>query len=312
MLQKVCVIGASGLLGNKLINTINNFEIFGTFNQTNADSSNVTLLKIDITKPENCEKLIQIKPDFIINTSAITDVDYCEKFKEQSYLVNVTGIKNLVKICKKLECKLIQISTDGIFNGKEEKYKEDDEPEPVNYYGKTKLESENEVKNLNDYLILRTNLLYGYIQKNTLASRSLYLKRTNFFMWVLSELQQKNSLRIVNDQFSNPTLVDNLGKIIFDSLKKNLVGTFHSTDITCISRFSFAKEIAKKFGFPEHLITEISSKELDQHALRPTRTCLDCSKIQKNGIHLYTLDESLDTLFNFIQKEDHKLISSNH
>jgi len=107
-------------------------------------------------------------------------------------------------------------------------------------------------------------------------------------------------------------LVDNLARIIVDSITKDIVGTFHATDLTCISRFEFAKKIASKFGFSEHLIFEISSKDLDQFAPRPTKTCMDCSKIQKTGIHLYTLDQSLDNLFNQIQKEDPTIISTNY
>ena len=311
-MKKICVVGASGLLGNKLIHTIDDSKVFGTFNQTTVNFSNIELIKLDITKSENCERILKIKPDFIINTAAITDVDYCEKFQEKSHLVNVIGTKNLVKIANTLGCKLIQISTDGIFSGKEESYKENDDPNPVNYYGTTKRECEDEVKNSNDYLIFRTNLLYGYVPKNLLESRSQYLKPTNFVLWVLSELNKKNPLKIVNDQYSNPTLVDNLARIIVDSITKDIVGTFHATDLTCISRFEFAKKIASKFGFSEHLIFEISSKDLDQFAPRPTKTCMDCSKIQKTGIHLYTLDQSLDNLFNQIQKEDPTIISTNY
>lgn len=308
-MKKICIVGASGLLGNKLTQKLTNYELFGTFNQTSVDSSDFKLIHLDITKSVSCENLLKIKPDTIINSAAITDVDFCEKFKEKSYLVNVTGVKNLVAIAKKLECKFIQISTDGIFSGKEDKYAEDDIADPINYYGKTKLESENEVKTLNDYLIFRTNLLYGYMSNNQILSRPEYLKPTNFVLWLLSELRKKTVLKIVNDQFSNPTLVDNLSRIIMDSIERNLIGTFHATDSSCISRFNFAKKIANKFRFSEELISEISSKDLDQFALRPTKTCLDCSKIQAMGIPLNSVDESLDYLFNEISKKDSTLVS---
>ena len=308
MLKKICVVGASGLVGLNLIKKIHGFDIIGTYNKTPVNLENIQLFQLDVTKLENCEQILKFHPDFIINATAISDVDYCEKFKDRAYSVNVLGTKNLVKIAKKLECKLIQISTDGIFSGKNESYIEDDLANPVNYYGQTKLDSENEVKTLNDYLICRTNLLYGYVSENTLNERSNYSKPTNFVLWVLSELKKTNHIQIVNDQFSNPTLVDNLSKIIEFSLKKNLVGTFHTTDMSCISRFEFAKKIALKFGYSESLISEISSEELNQFAPRPTKTCLDCSKIQKNNINLHSLDESLDMLFSTIKKYEPKLI----
>jgi dTDP-4-dehydrorhamnose reductase len=307
-LKKICVVGASGLVGLNLIKNIRSFDIFGTFHQTPVNLENIPLFQLDITKYESCEQILKFNPDFIINATAISDVDYCEKFKEKAYSVNVLGVKNLTKIAKKLQCKLIQISTDGIFSGRNESYAEDDMPNPLNYYGQTKLESENEVKNLSDYLICRTNLLYGYVSKTTLNERSNYSKPTNFVLWILSELNKKNHIKIVNDQFSNPTLVDNLSTIIESSLKKNLVGVFHTTDMTCISRFEFAKKIALKFGYSKSLISAISSKELNQFAIRPSKTCLNCSKIQKNDIDLHSIDESLDMLFSIIKKYEPKLI----
>ena len=304
MKKKICVIGASGLLGHKIISNYNNYEIFGTYNQTQVNDDNVPLIQLDITNSQDCEKIIHLKPDFIINTAAITNVDYCEKYKEKANLVNVIGTQNVVRIAKKLNCKLVHISTDGIFSGKNLNYVEDDLPNPINQYGKTKLESENAVKLLDDYLILRTNVLYGYVSKNQIKSRSNYLKPLNFGLWVLSELHQNKNIKIVNDQFSNPTLADNLARIIIDCIKMNLVGTFHSTDLTCISRLDFSKKIAKKFGFSEKAITEISLKDLNLLAPRPLKTCLDCSKIIKNGITLSNLDDALDILYNQIQKED--------
>jgi len=308
-LKKICVIGANGLLGLNLIKNIHDFDIFGTFNQTSTNVENISIHQLDITEYRSCEQILKFNPDFIINAAAISDVDYCEKFKEKAYSVNVSGVKNLVKIAKKLQCKLIQISTDGIFSGKTGSYIEDDLPNPVNYYGQTKLESENEIKKLNDYIICRTNLLYGYVSQKKLNERSDYSKPTNFVLWVLSELNKKNHLNIVNDQYSNPTLVDNLSKIIEFSLKKDLVGVFHTTDLNCISRFDFAKKIAIKFGYSESLISPISTKELNQFAPRPSKTCLNCTKIQKNDIKLTSIDDSLDMLFSIIEQYNPKLIN---
>ena len=307
-MKKLCVVGANGFVGLNLIKNITDFNIFGTFNQTSINIENIPFFQLDVTKYENCEQILKFHPDFIINTTAISNVDYCEKFKEKAYSVNVLGVQNLVKITKKLQCKFIQISTDGIFSGKPNSYVEDDTPNPLNYYGQTKLESENEVKTLNDYLICRTNLLYGYVSQTKLNQRSEYSKSTNFVLWVLSELNKNNHIKVINDQFSNPTLVDNLSKIIQFSLKKNLIGVFHTTDLSCISRFEFAKKIATKFGYSESLISSISSKELNQFATRPSKTCLDCSKIQKNGVNLTSVDESLDILLAIIEKYDPKLI----
>ena len=292
-MNNICIIGSSGLLGSKLIESNLGYNIIGTYNKTVFPHSNQKLIKVNIKNFKDCQQILYHKPSSIINAAAITNVDYCEEFKDEAYAVNVQGTQNLIKIAKSIGSKFIHISSDGIFSGKMSLYDEEQKPEPVNYYGKTKLESEKIVKEYPNHLILRTNLLYG-ILKTPVNGRSDYTKKTNFPLWILSELQKNRILKIAGDQFSNPTLADNLAKIIFKMIDKNLVGTFHVSDLTCISRYDFSVKIAEKFGHSKNLIKKISLSELNQLAPRPKITCLDCTKIQKYGIKLYTLEESLE------------------
>ena len=311
MKKKIFVTGANGLLGSKIIDLNDeNYSFIGGFNQTNTNIENTNSIQLDITKFNDCKKIMDINPDFIIHTAAITDVDYCEKNNEQAYYVNVQGTKNLCKIAQNLNCKIIYISTDGVFSGISKNNKESDLCNPLNYYGKTKLEGENEIKKLDDYLILRSNVLYGFESLNSLKSRSKHTKSINFALWILTKLKKNKKLRIVDDQFSNPTFVDNLVKIIFDCIKKNMNGIFHATDLTCINRYEFTKKVAIKFGFSQDLISNISSNELNQFAKRPLNTCLDCSKLLEAGIKLSTLDDSLEKLYNQINKFDSTLINN--
>jgi|TARA_B110000438_G_scaffold278976_1_gene303011 dTDP-4-dehydrorhamnose reductase len=309
MKKKVFVSGANGLLGSKIVHLNNeNYSFIGGFNQTNTNIENINSIQLDITKFNDCKKILDINPDFIIHTAAITDVDYCEKNNEEAYCVNVQGTKNLCKIAQNLNCKIIYISTDGVFSGDSKNNKESDICNPLNYYGKTKLEGENEIRKLDNYLILRSNVLYGFESLNSLKSRSKHTKSINFALWILTKLNKNEQLRIVDDQISNPTYVDNLVKIIFDCLKKNINGIFHATDITCINRYEFTKKVASKFGFSDDLISNISSNELNQFAKRPLNTCLDCSKLIQTGVQLSSLDESLEKLYNQINKFDSTLI----
>ena len=311
MKTKIFVIGSKGLLGSTIIKSNNKkYSFFGGYNQTMDNYNESNLIKVDITKFEDCEKILKINPDIIIHTAAITNVDYCEQNKKKTYSINVLGTKNLCKIVKKLNCKIIYISTDGIFSGNCINNKEDDVTKPQNFYGKTKLEAENEIKKLDDYLILRTNVLYGFESSISIKSRSNYIKSMNFVLWVLSKLNQNEPIRIVNDQFSNPTLVDNLVNIIYDCIQKNLTGIYHATDLTCISRYEFTKKIANIFGYDENLITSISSNDLNQFAKRPLLTCLDCSKIIKTGIKIHEVDSSLNRLYEQIKKLEPELISN--
>ena len=116
-------------------------------------------------------------------------------------------------------------------------------------------------------------------------------------------------MQIVNDQFSNPTFADNLTQIIFEAIKKNLIGIYNATDGECVSRFDFVKKIAKKFGYNDDLIHPISSEELNQFAKRPLKTCLDYSKISKEGIKIHSIDYSLEKFYQQVKNENPLLIS---
>jgi len=309
MKKKIFVSGANGLLGSKTVDLNDkNYSFIAGFNQALCNFNEPDSIKVDITKFDDCKKILDINPDIIIHTAAITDVDYCEKNKKHAYSVNVQGTKNLCKIAKNLNCKIIYISTDGVFSGDCKNNKESDFCNPLNYYGKTKLEGENEIKKINDHLILRTSLLYGFESFDSLKSRSKHTKPINFALWILTKLNKNEQLKIVNDQFSNLTYVENLVEIIFCCIQKNIQGLFHATDLTCISRYEFAKKLTSKFSFSQDLISIISSNELNQFAKRPLNTCLDCSKLIKTGIKLYTLDDSLEKLCNQINKLDSSLI----
>lgn len=311
MKTKIFVIGAKGLLGSNIVNTNDKkYSFFEGFNQALGNSSKSNSIKVDITKFEDCEKIIKINPDVIIHTAAITDVDYCEKNKEKAYSVHVLGTQNLCKIAKKLNCKIFYISTDSVFSGDCINNKENDMTKPINYFAKTKFMAENEIKKLDNHLILRTSVLYGFESSISIKSRSKYTKAMNFVLWVLSNLNENKQIRIVNDQFSNPTLVDNLVDIIFHCIEKNLTGIYHATDLTCINRYEFTKKIATVFGYDESLITSISSNDLNQFAKRPLLTCLDCSKIIKTGIKIHDVDSSLNKLYEQIKKLEPELISN--
>lgn len=304
MKKRICLIGGNSLLGSKILEKNEEFEIIPTIH-----NSNLNEMSLDITKISDCKKILEIEPDIIVNTAAITDVDYCEKNKKLAYNVNVNGVENLVNIANQLECKLIHISTDGIFSGKEGRYIETDFANPINYYGKTKLESEKKITKLGDSLIFRTSVLYGFHSKELLEIRSEYSKSMNFALWVLYSLYESKIIKIVNDQFSNPTFVDNLVEIIFESIKKNLKGTYNATDQNCVNRYEFVQKIASKFGHNSNLILPVSSSELNQIAKRPSKTCLDCSKISKHGIKIRTIDSSLEKFYHQVKKENPSLIS---
>ena len=308
MKKKMLVIGGTSLLGYKLLSNTNNFEIYASYNKNLINLKNVETLKIDITNIKNCEKILNLKPDIIINTAAITNVDYCEKFERNAFDVNVTGTKNIAKIAEKLGSKLIHISTDAVFSGSKKFYVEEDKPNPISIYGKTKLESEKIVSEVTDSVILRPSVLFGWIPFEYIKTKDESRKTMNFGLWVIDQLYKNNKMSIVNDQINTPTLADNLAENIIEIIKKDLTGIFHLSGLSCISRLDFSKKIAKTFGYSDNLISSISSEKLKQIAPRTLESCLKCDKIVENGVNLLKIDQSIEKMYNQIKLEKPEII----
>ena len=308
MKKKILVIGGSSLLGYKILTNANNFELYSSYNKNLINHENLETIKIDITNKKNCEKILKLNPDVIINTAAITNVDYCEKYEKNAFDVNVNGVKNIAKIAQKLGSKLIHISSDAVFSGERKFYTEEDKPNPINIYGKTKLESEKIVSKVENSIILRPSVIFGWIPYEYIKTSDESRKTMNFGLWVLDQLNKKNKISIVNDQFNTPTLADNLAENIHKIVIKDIAGIFHLSGLSCISRLDFSKKIAKTFGYSNDLISPISSKELKQIAPRNLQSCLKCDKIIQKGVNLLKIDQAIEKMHNEIKLEQPEII----
>jgi dTDP-4-dehydrorhamnose reductase len=264
------LITGTGLLGSKVAN-ISDFETFGTYNNNPIEINNCKLQKLDITSRESTLKLVnQIKPDYIVHTAALTNVDYCEKHKEDAYQVNVIGTKNVAEAANEIGAKFVYISTDYVFDGEEGFYKEDSLTDPINYYGKSKLEGETiTINTCDNFIIARTSVLYGTNPK------------MNFVTWVLRELKDEKEIKIVEDQYNTPTLADNLAEITFELINNDATGIFHASGNERINRFDFVMKIAEVFNLKKSLVKPITSNELNWVAKRPKDSSLDVSKVSK-------------------------------
>jgi dTDP-4-dehydrorhamnose reductase len=269
-MKKVFITGANGLLGQKCLSAFaKGWEVLGIDLQEAPffDSESAAYQKMDFTdKPRLLESLEEFHPDVILNAGAFTDVDGCEKEKEAAYRANVEAVQNLVEYCSSKNCKLIQLSTDYLFDGKEGPYPENAEENPVGYYGQTKFEAEQLIKaNLKNYLIARTNVLYGIANK----------VRSNFVTWLIETLKDGKPVRIVTDQYNNPILVDNLAEALCECAEMDLTGILNLGGGEYLSRYDFALKIAEVFELSKNLITPIITKDLGQVAPRPLRGGLD-------------------------------------
>jgi dTDP-4-dehydrorhamnose reductase len=278
-MQKVIITGSNGLLGQSLLTLFlkekNKYQIFG-FSRGDNRSGRIDFeyISIDITDETLLKESIHnIKPDFIINTAAITNVDVCETEKEACNLLNVTVVQWLSEACKELNAHIIHLSTDFIFDGKKGNYKETDTPNPLNYYGVTKLKSEEVLIASNcNYIIVRTILVYGQV---------FDMSRSNIVLWVKQMLEEKKDITIVDDQFRMPTYVDDLALACKIALDKKVTGIFHISSKELLSIYNIAQQIASVFQLDKNLIKPISTSTLNQTAPRPPKTGFDLTKTNK-------------------------------
>ena len=252
------------------------YEVFAKFQNifnvvsTSFNNKDNSFKFLDITNRNQVKNVCDnFNPNVVVNCAAFTDVDLCENRKKLARMINVDGVENIIKSVK-TNTKIIHISTDYVFNGVDGFYAENDLTYPLNYYGKTKLESENIlIGSGRPYVIFRPSVLY-----------SSNISQNNFFKWVYSSLKNNININVVDDQISSPTFIPELVKAIFTSVIVDYQGLLHIGSNDVISRYEFAVLIAKVFNFDEKLITKIKTSDLNQDAIRPMNSSLNNSKIK--------------------------------
>ena len=286
-MKKILITGASGMLGSALSTKLSSdFDVY-PYCKSSYNGINV----LDVTDIDQVYTVINfVNPDIIINCAAYTNVDLAELNKFESRQVNVSGLLNILKVSSK-NMKIIHISTDYIFDGLSGNYLESDIKNPLNYYGKTKLEAENYLIGSNiNYLIIRPNVLYTYD-----------LMSSNFFSWVINSLTNNTTISVVNDQFNNPVYIPDLLDIIKDSILLDYSGISHFGSEDTLSRYDFSLKICNTFNLNEKLINEIKTSDLNQIARRPLNTSLNCTKIESElEINLYSTDYSFNRIKSYL------------
>lgn len=286
-MKRVLVCGSNGLLGQRLALVLDGeseYEVLHTSHHRSfvSEQNLFDYTQLDISNRSDVKSLISsYRPDIILNAAAMANVDHCEKERELAWKMNVSGVEHLVEACRRINGKLIHVSTDYVFDGKFGNYKEEDRANPVNYYGKTKLAGENVIISSGiQYVIFRTILLYG----------SGIRVKNNFALWVINNLVDGKPIRCVEDQISNPTNVNDLALAMKKVMEKNVNGTFHISGPEKVSRYDFALKIAEIFGYDKSLIAKVKTADLDQRAVRPMDTSFVIDKarnqLQYNPMNL--------------------------
>ena len=296
-MEKLLIIGGSGLVGSTLAKyTKMKYDVHVTINKNRSIINDVPSTRVDlIDEPSSIVNLIQnFRPDFVVHAVAHSSVDLCETEHQLADNLHVNATDKIANACKQIDAKLIFISTDAVFDGKSNsKYKETDETNPINYYGKTKVEAENIVlKSSKKNAVLRTAVIYGWH------------KSSKFTNWILSSLNQGKIVDPFIDQYNTPTLVDDLVKSIINIIEMNVSGLFHAVGNTCVNRYEFALLLAEKFQLEKKLVESVTSKEKKQSAPRPFRTCLDASKLEKIlNFKFSSLDDGVSFIVNQSKSE---------
>lgn len=267
--KRILVIGSNGMLGQRVVESFKgkpNIELYLTSAEDDSYFKNLSYSKMDLTDKKQVKKIIkEFYPDVIINTAAYTNVDKSESEKELCWNVNVNGVEYLAKYAVVAHSHLIHISSDYIFDGKSGPYSETDLPNPISYYGRSKLASENVIKRFDiPATIVRTNVLFGNAKYG----------RPDFVTWVVNSLTENKNIKIVTDQINNPTYLDDIAVAINMIVQSKKTGTFNIGGAELLSRFEFTKKIAEFFNLDFSLVTPILTKELNQPAPRPLKSGL--------------------------------------
>ena len=280
--MKILITGVSGQVGSQVLD-ISEHENYGIYFGTEPKKQDDNLFKVDIRGRESVfETVRKVKPDWIIHCAAATKVDLCETDKEYARQVNFNGTKNLVDVAKEIGSRFLYVSTDYVFDGKKGDYKETDKTNPINYYGVSKLEGEEYVKNLEEHLIMRTSHVYNHVGEN-------------FVLWVIKKLQVGN-LECPDDMISSPTLAPELAEAILKSIERGLSGIYHSAGNEHISRYNFARKISNAFDYDESKIKPVKMSNINFTAKRPLNSSLNISKILNEGIEFSDVDRCIQKL----------------
>lgn len=292
--MKILVTGSNGLLGQKLTALLQqdrSVHLIATAKTPPViPIVNGVYHQLNISDGDQVSKIISMtEPDVIINTAAMTQVDQCQLEQEACLKANVHGVENLIAAAGSNGVRLIHVSTDFIFDGKQELLNETAVPHPVNFYGECKLAGEKLIQGSNiSWCIIRTVLVYGITED---------MSRSNIVLWVKNNLEQGRSIQVVNDQWRTPTLAEDLATGCYLAAVKKATGIYHISGTDYMSVHDIAIRVARFFKLDTSLIKPTDSSQFTQPARRPLKTGFIVDKASRElGYQPHTFEEGLRIL----------------
>jgi dTDP-4-dehydrorhamnose reductase len=293
--MKTLITGANGFLGHYLVEQLlkKGHTVIATGKGESRlpfNDKNFTYIPMDFTDPFSVHDVFEkTQPDGVVHAGAMCKPDECELNQWQSYLVNVEGTVTLLVNAAEQKSFFVFVSTDFIFNGEKGLYKEDDEATPVNYYGRTKLEAEDAVKEYeHDWAIVRTVLVYG----KPLTGRS------NILTVVKEKLEKGEQYKVVDDQVRTPTYVGDLAAGIVAIIEKRANGIFHLSGKDILTPYQMAIKTAEYLKLDSSLLKRVTAADFTQPAKRPAKTgfAIDKAKLEL-GFDPISFEEGLAKTF---------------
>ncbi|MBN2255491.1 MAG: dTDP-4-dehydrorhamnose reductase [Deltaproteobacteria bacterium] len=256
--MRILVLGHRGMLGNDIVYRLGLVH----------DVIGMDIDECDITVPGECQRIVdETGPQVVVNAAAYTDVDGCEMNRQACFAVNADAVRNIALACRDRSIKVVHFSTDYVFSGmKGTPYKEDDECNPINVYGESKLAGERYLRNLTDnWIIVRTAWLYGKNGKN-------------FVNTIVGKAKEESSLRVVNDQVGSPTYTVDVAAAVHALIDGDQQGLFHVTNRGRCSWYELTLKILEYANLTDVRVDPVSTDEFPRAAARPRYSVLNCSK----------------------------------
>ena len=286
--MKILITGGSGRIGFNLIKKFiaAGNSIISVSRNTLTNYSSVNSFLIDLTDEGKTRKLVlDNKPDIIIHAAALTNVDLCETDQKLAYKENVIATKNILEISKEIGAKFVFVSSSFVFDGAGKIFKEEADPCPINYYGKTKQIGEELIKDASDnYIILRTDQPYGKLEE--------WQKDDNVHR-VLKAFDTGKMLKEPRDWYNNPTYIDNFSDLTLKLIELNARGIYHLVGDDFINRYDWALEISNVFGKDNSRIEAINSNDLKVVAKRPVAKLSNTKIVKETGLQTCGVKEGL-------------------
>jgi len=269
-MQKILITGSNGLLGQKLVYKLlseKTHEIIATARGENRlkVKEGYKFVSLDITNEQDVNEVISsIKPDVVINTAAMTNVDQCETEMDMADLLNVQAVQFIVNACIRNKAFLVHLSTDFIFDGVDGPYKETAEANPLSFYGMTKLKAEQIILGSKvKAAILRTVLVFGIVDD---------MSRSNIVLWAKGAFEKGTPINVVDDQFRTPTLAEDLADGCMLAADQKITGIFNISGKDYMSIYELVERVGKFWNLNTSNMTKVSSDTLNQTAKRPPIT----------------------------------------